>query len=258
MWVDSCAVDLGPVRAGIRTNTGPSAAALHQALRRHAVDDPLAPKNFSVRFSPTATDAHLLFWGGCVAARSFDPDRIVRSLVDHLSAHRPPPEGLVWVASLPYVRDGRAVLMPARFNDDLRIVDRQLRQAGYVAVDSPRSLVDLGTGELVVADLVEPESEALARVVEGIVRRRAEPTVALGRYPIERWVFVDYTGRWGPITRASATRAAVLEILGGIDHPDAGLLARVARVFTGVRATSMFPGHPTAMVDAVLDRPPRG
>lgn len=256
MWVDACTVDLGPLRAGIRTNTGPSAVYVRDALARHVVDDPSAPKNFSVRFSDTADDAHLLFWGGCVAARSFDPDRIARSLVDHLAAHRPPPEGLVWVSALPYVRDGRVVLMPSTFKDDVRIVDRQLRAAGFVAVDAPRSLVDLRAGELVVADLLAPDEAALARVGEGVVRRRAEPTVPFGRYPIERWVFVDYTGTWGPVTRASATRAAVLEILDGIDHPDADLLATVAELFRTVRATSMFPDRPSAMVDAVLDRPP--
>ena len=256
MWVDSCTVDLGSLRAGIRVNTEAGAKAVRRALAAHVVDDPLAPKNFSLRFSPTTSDAHLLFWGGCVAARSFDPHRILRSLVDHLSAHRPPPEELVWISSLPYVRDGRAVLMPSPFKDDLRIVDRQLRTAGYVAVDAPRALVDLVSGELVVTDLVDVDGDALARAADGVVQRRAEPTLAHGRYPIERWVFVDYGGRWGPISRATATRAAVLEILDGIHHPDAELLATVAELFTSIRAASMFPGHSSAMVDAVLDRPP--
>lgn len=254
MWVDSCVVDLGPVRAGIRTNTEASASALLNALRHHVVDDDLAPWNFSVRFSFNTTDSHLLFWGGCVVARSFDPDRIIRSLVDHLSAHRPPPDGLVWVSSLPYVHDSKAVLMPSTFHDDLRNVDRQLRRHGFVAVDIPRALVDLATGELVVTDLVEADPDHLARAVDGVARRRAEPTVAHGRYPLERWVFVDDTSGVA-ISRATATRAAVLKILDGIDHPDAALLTRIADLFTSVRATSMFPSRTTTMVDAVLERP---
>ncbi|HET7486624.1 MAG TPA: hypothetical protein VFJ85_01750 [Acidimicrobiales bacterium] len=255
--MDSCTVDLGHVRAGIRANTEGAAAALRRALAPIEVDDPLAPKNFSLAFSRNPTDAHLLFWGGCVAARSFDPDRVVRSLVDHLSAHRPPPEGLVWVTSIPFVGPaGTAVLMPDRYNDDLRIVDRRLRQEGWVPVDAPRALVDLATGELVVADLVEYDREALAAVSEGALRRRAEATVPRGRYPIERWVFVDYTGGWGPIGRGLATRAAVLEIVEGIDHPDVEVVETVSALFTKVAARSMYPGHRSAMVDAVLDRTP--
>lgn len=254
--MDSCSVVLGDFRAGIRANRDETATGLRQALATHVVEDPAAPRNFSVLFSRVRDQAHLLFWGGCVAARSFDPDRIIRALLDHLGAHRPPPPGLVWVSSLPFVRDGGAILMPARFNDDLRIVDRQLRQHGYVALDSPRALVDLRSGDLVVSDLMESDPAGLALAVDGVVRRRAEPTVPFGRYPIERWVFVDYTGGWGPIGRASATRAVVLEIVDGIEHPDGELLAAVAELFTAVKPTSMFPGYPTAMLDAVLDRTP--
>ncbi|MGI8686881.1 MAG: hypothetical protein ACR2MO_17630 [Acidimicrobiales bacterium] len=246
------------MRAGIRTNTEASARAVARALRDHAVDDPAAPRNFSVRFSSRRDDAHLLFWGGCVAARSFDPDRILRSLTDHLGAHLPPPPGLVWVTSLPYVRDGRAVLLPSRFKDDLRIVDRQLRAAGYVAVDAPRALLDFGSAELVVPDSLHADPGALGAATAGIHRRRPEPTVGFGRYPIERWVFVDNTGQWGPVSRAAATRAAILDIVDGIDAPGPDLVATVANFFTTVRATSMYPGYTMAMVDAVLDRsPPR-
>lgn len=258
MWVYSCAVELGKVRAGIRTSTEASANGVARALAGRVVDDPEAPRNFSVQFSPTRDDAHLLFWGGCVAARSFDPDRILRSLTDHLGAHLPPPPGLVWVTSLPYVRDGRAVLMPARFKDDLRIVDRQLRAAGYLAVDTPRSLVDFSVGELVVPDFVEADPAALAEAAAGAHRRRAEPTVAYGRYPIERWVFFSTSGHWGPVSRGAAARGAILDVVDGIDAPDPAFVSTVADFFTGVRATSMYPGYTMAMVDAVLDRSPPG
>ena len=256
MWVDSCSVALGSVRAGIAANIASTAEALRDALSSLVVDDPSAPRNFSVLFSNDRSRAHLLFWGGCVVARSFDPLRIVTSLLDHLGAHLPPPPGLVWIASLAYVHDGRAVLVPSPLKDDLRIIDRQLRQAGYVAVDSPRALVDLTTGELVVADLIGADPDGVARAVAGVVRRRPEPPVVPGRYPIERWVFVDYTGRWGPVSWASATRAAVLQVLGGIERPDEELLATVSRLLTRVPATSMFPGYPASAFDAVVGRSP--
>jgi len=256
VWVDSCTVDVGNVRAGIRTNSVPVAAALARALRLHVVDDPAAPRNFSVQFSRVADDAHLLFWGGCVAARSFDPDRILRALVDHLGAHREPPPGLVWVNALAYVAPAGAVLMPSRFSDDLRIVDRQLRAGGYVAVDSPRSLIDLASAELVVPDPLDVDDSALAEAAAVAGRRRAEPTVPPGRYPLDRWVFLDTAGRWATVSRATATRSAILEILEGIDRPDRELMEVVAELFTRVGARSMFPGYTMAMVDAVLDRPP--
>lgn len=258
MWVESCSVDLAGVRAGVAANVPGVAVALRQALSRLVVDDPEAPRNFSVRFSADVKKAHLLFWGGCVAARSFDPNRLLRALFDHLGAHLPPPSGLVWVASLAYVRKGRAVLVPAPLKDDLRIVDRQLRGAGYVAVDSPRSLIDPSTGELVVADMVDPDPDAVARAVEGVAQRRAEPTVPIGRYPLARWVFIDYAGGWGPVSRARATRGAGLQVLAGIEHPDRDLLEAFASLFTTARASSMFPGHPSAAFDAVAGRQPPG
>ena len=238
-------------------NTADVAEHLRRALAPLVIDDPNAPRNFSVLFRTDPKRAHLLYWGGCVAARSFDPDRILRSLCDHLGAHLPPPPGLVWVASLAYVRDGRAVLVPDPLKDDLRIIDRQLRAEGYVAVDSPRSLVDPATGELVVADLVQADPEAISAAAAGAARRRSEPTVAYGRYPVDRWVFIDYTGRWGPLTRAQATRAAGLQILGGIEHPDPPLLDALGRIFTSTRGSSMFPGYPESPFDAVVGRGPR-
>ncbi|MGH9281570.1 MAG: hypothetical protein ACRD0S_01400 [Acidimicrobiales bacterium] len=255
--MDSCSVELEGVRAGVVANTAPTAEALRRALAGLAVGDPDAPRNFSVLFSRDRRKAHLLYWGGCVAARSFDPDRILRSLCDHLGAHLPPPPGLVWIASLAYVRDGRAVLVPQPLKDDLRIVDRQLRSAGYVALDSPRSLLDPTTGELVAINLVQPDPEALRAAAEGVVRRRVEPAVPYGRYPVDRWVFIDYTGRWGPLSRADATRAAALQILGGIEHPDEALLAALAELFGATGASAMFPGYSDAPFDAVVGRGPR-
>ena len=246
MWVDSCTVDLGRVRAGIRANTRPVAEAVAKAFSDRAVDDPAAPRNFSVTFAQSTTRAHLLHWGGCVAARAFDPQRIVRALVDHLAAHRPPPDGLVWISSRAYVRDGRAILLPSPLDDDLRVSDRELRLEGLVALDSPRALVDVSTGELVVDDLLAPDWAAFDDVVVGATKRRAEPTVPFGRYPIERWVFVDYSGRWGPITKATATRAAVLEIVDGVERPTIDLIEQLGAIFDRVVATSMFPDRPKA------------
>ena len=252
MWVDSCIVDLDRVRAGVRANTRSVAEGVAAGLAARAVDDPRARRNFSLLLAQSPTRAHLLYWGGCVAAKSFDPDRIVRALVDHLAAHLPPPEGLVWISSRAFVHEGRAVLLPTPLADDLRIVDRQLRLEGYVALDSPRALVDLATGELVVTDLLGPDWAALSAAVEGANRRREEPTVAYGRYPIERWVFIDYSGRWGRISRATATRAAVLEVLDGLDRPTGDLLAHVASLFTRIDAWSVFPDRPKTALRAAF------
>lgn len=257
MWVDSCSIDVGSVRAGLRTNSAAASDALALAFAPLVVDDPDAPGNFSILFSQDPQHAHLLYWGGCVAARSFDPDRLLRALVDHVAAHLEPPSGLVWIQSLAFVRDGRAVLMPTPLDDDLRIVDRQARAEGLVRLDSPRVLVDLAAGELVVADLLDLDPDELARVADGVPRRRAEPTAPQGRYPIERWVFIDYTRRCGPVGRATATRAAILEVLAGVDAPDKDLLSTVAELFRSTKADSMFPDYPAAILDSLLDRPRR-
>jgi hypothetical protein len=246
VWVDSCTVDLGRVRAGIRANTRAGADAVAEAVTAHVVEDPQARKNFSLMLSQSPTRAHLLYWGGCVAARAFDPKRIVRALVDHLAAHQPPRDGLVWITSRAYVVDGRAVLLPTPLDDDLRVIDRELRLAGMVALDSPRALVDVRTGELVVEDLLGVDWPAFDDLVASTICRRAEPTVPFGRYPIDRWVFVDYSGRWGPITRATATRAAILEIVDGVERPTLVLFEQIGAIFDRVVATSMFPDRPKA------------
>lgn|GEM_PF-4706605 len=254
MWVDSCTVDLGGVRAGIRANSQAAASGLRQLLGRHVVDDPDAPRNFSVQFSRDPHRAHLLYWGGCVAARSFDPDRLVRAVLRHLSAHLHPPEGLVLVRALPFVHDGVAVLMPETFRDDLRIEDRRLRGMGYVSVDSPRALVDLARAELVVDEPLDTDDRALPLVVSGAARRRIEPTVEPGRYPIERWVFLSQLAQWGDLSRATATRVGVLDVVDGITRLDEGVIRTMAALFTKVRATSMFPTYPGAVVDALVGR----
>lgn len=246
MWVDSCTVDLGRVRAGIRANTRAAAEATAEALASRVVDDPAARRNFSLMLSQSPSRAHLLYWGGCVAARAFDPQRLLRALVDHLAAHLPPPEGLVWISSRAYVVDGHAVLLPSPLDDDLRVSDRELRLEGLVAVDSPRALVDLRTGELVVEDLLGADWSAFDDVVADATKRRAEPTVPFGRYPIERWVFIDYSGKWAPITKATATRAAILEILDGVERPTVALFEQIGAIFDRVVATSMFPDRPKA------------
>ena len=258
MWVDSCTIDLDGLRAGIRANTDAAADSLRRLAPHRVVDDPDAPRNFSVQFSPSRDDAHLLFWGGCVAARSFDPHRIVRALVDHLTAHLAPPRGLVWVESRAFVGAEGVVLMPARLDDDLRIIDRQIRLAGFVPVDSPRSLIDLTTRELVVPDLLGFDRDAARAIVRGVVTRRTEPTVDVGRYPLRRWVFIDYTGGSGVISRATATRAAVLEIVAGIEAPSVELLDTVAALFADVEAASFFPDYRNATLDALVGRPHGG
>jgi hypothetical protein len=246
VWVDSCTVDLGRVRAGVRANTRQAADAIAAALAPRVVDDPAARRNFSLMVSQSPTRAHLLHWGGCVAARAFDPERLVRALVDHLAAHQPPPEGLVWIASRAYVVAGKAVLLPTPLDDDLRVHDRELRLEGMVALDSPRALIDVRTGELVVEDLLGPDWSAFEDLISASPRRRAEPTVPFGRYPIERWVFIDYSGRWGPISRATAARAAILEILDGVERPTMELFEHMGAIFERVVATSMFPDRPKA------------
>ena len=256
VWVDSCTVDLGRVRAGIRANTRPAADAIAEAMASRAVTDPAAPRNFSLTIAQSSTRAHLLHWGGCVAARAFDPARIVRALVDHLAAHQPPPEGLVWISSRAYVVGGRAVLLPSPLDDDLRVMDRELRNRGLVALDSPRALVDVRTGELVVEDLLAPNWAAFDGLVASSERRRLEPTVPYGRYPIDRWVFIDYSGRWGRISRATATRAAILEIVDGVERPTVELFEQMGAVFERVVATSMFPDRPKAALLAAVGELP--
>src|SRR5581483_9965059 len=121
-------------------------------------------------------------------------------------------------------------------------------------VDSPRALVDLARAELVVDEPLDTDDRALPLVVSGAARRRIEPTVEPGRYPIERWVFLSQLAQWGDLSRATATRVGVLDVVDGITRLDEGVIRTMAALFTKVRATSMFPTYPGAVVDALVGR----
>jgi hypothetical protein len=254
VWVDPFTLDFDGLRIGVRSNRAETRDALRVAFGRYVVGDPEAKPNFSVRVTADPKRAHLLHWGGCVVTRSFDADRVVRSLLQHIEVHLDPPDGTIAVRSLPYVGPHGAILLPAPLDDDLRMRDRRLRDAGYVALDSPRSFVDPVTAELVVTDRLELDRAALAEATDGLPRRRHEPTIEVGRYPIERWMFVDYTGLHGPLSRAGAGRAVAMQLLTDNKNVTAEKLELFAGIFTRARGFAMELGYRGSIVRSVTSQ----
>jgi hypothetical protein len=251
VWVDPLTIDVG-VRIGIRANRPEVRDALARVFADWLVDDATAPVNFSLRLSEDPRRAHILYWGGCVAARSFDPARMIEALVRHTAINQQLPDGLIAVRSLACVSEGRgAVLVPAPLQDDLLARDRRLRADGMLPTDLPWSWLDVEAGAVVVPSLAGVDDAALARAAALGATGRTERSAARGAHPLERWLFIDYTGESGPLSRASATRAACMQVTGGVDGLDPTLVQRLGVMFARVRGLAMELGFPGSIVRSI-------
>lgn len=219
--------------------------ALQAALQAHVVEDPDAPPNFSVKFASTSSEFHILYRGECPEVRTLDPSRLFTALRLHLDGVAPLQQGLVRFQARAVVRDGRATLLPSAARESLMAIDRRLRRAGLLAVDAPSVTIDLESTELVIEPSLQLESAPLAELAARLPEpRRTERHVGPGRYPIDRWVFLDphHADAGAALTQAQATFRAwhgvvsdhvgqwhavlegLLELFSEVEHPVAANL----------------------------------
>lgn len=200
------------------------------------------PVNYSVRLSRDARTFHTLHRGSCMVLGSPDPQRILGALVRHVEAHAPASDGTVAMQALAVLDGGGVTLVPTLLEEDLRSVERRLTEEGVALLDAPFVSVDLQAGELVVEPWSDVDHAALDELAAlAPTPRRLDPPIPEGRYPLRRWLFMDYWQAPGPYSRATATRRAALLVRGGPGAAGPDVLQRLAALFESVEAAGIDP-----------------
>lgn len=200
------------------------------------------PANYSLRLSHDPKVFHTLHRGSCLVVGSPDTRRVLAALVRHVEAHAPTVDGTVAVQALAVVEAGGVTLVPTLVQDDLRALGRRLQRAGATLLDAPYVRLDLDAREVVVAPNLDVDHGALAELgLAAPPARRADPPAADGRYPVRRWLFMDYWQPPGPYSRATATRRAALLVRGGPAGAGADVLRRFGDLFADVAAEGIDP-----------------
>lgn len=211
-------MEVGGVRVGVRANTVEETERLARALRHLRVTDPDVPPNLSVRVGDGRRTLHVLWWGTCFAARTGDPQRLVRAIALHAGTHGPPAAGTSRVEACAVVGPRGAVVLPASARTLAYGLERHLWPRGAVVLDAPWIEVDERGSGLQVADPEELLAGGDRSAVDCIPTGRREPMMAPGHYPIRGW-FVDAA------TASRATDAFTLAAAAAARGTAAGMLA---------------------------------
>lgn len=159
------------------------------------VHDPTVGANYSLHLSMDPARHHLLFRGACVEVRTPDPERALGALLRHLQPPVTGP-GLASLTAVALVRHGRATIVDEAFRAAVVNGERRLTDLGYHRSDAREVAIDAQAGEAVVAPGREIDRSAFGHVLGALPpRRRADPAVRPGRYPIEAWIFPGSSGQ---------------------------------------------------------------
>lgn len=190
--------------------------------------------------------------------RSSDPNRVINALLQSLDTHAGPAPGLARVHGTAVIRDGRAMLVPNRLREQFQNLDRRLRARGVLVVDAPLANLDLKTAEVVIQQQMTVDRAPLDEALAGVPCRRRVPAVKPGRYPLVRWLFVDFwregVGGEPSFSRATAVRRASLTTVDEI-RPGKPPLEELGRLFESVEAVGVDPQSPGELLDLVTDFP---
>jgi hypothetical protein len=166
--------------------------------------------------------------------RSRSGGRALAALLQYLSADLEPADPtLTRVNATPVIHRGDALLLPAGLVDHVKLLQPRLAKAGLCIADSPRTLLDITTRELVVPEPVVPhDASVIAELDEGVKLGSEQPWVRPGRYPLRTWFLARSPEHRGRLSTAVAVTAALptlfeLDDLGGAVERMADLLAAV-------------------------------
>src|SRR5213078_2449985 len=92
------------------------------------------------------------------------------------------------VSATAMVRNGEAVLLPAGLVDYVKQLQPRLAKSGLCIVDSPRTLLDVTTRELVVPEPSVPyDASVIAELGDSAKLGSELPWIRPGRYPLHTW-----------------------------------------------------------------------
>jgi hypothetical protein len=154
------------------------------------------------------------------------------------------------VSATAMVRDGEAVLVPAGLVDFVKQLQPRLAKAGLCIVDSPRTLLDLTTRELVVPEPTVPyDASVIAELDEGVKLGSELPWIRPGRYPLGAWCLPRSPEHLGELSPAVAVTAA-LPTLFDLDDLRTEV-DRLADLFAGVRPVGIWYQSIEQLVDQI-------
>jgi hypothetical protein len=144
--------------------------------------------------------------------------------------------------------------VPTFIEDDLRELTRRLAQRGVGILDNHTVHLDIERRELVVRTSLDIDVDAIRSLVDlAPARRRADPAVPDGRYPLERWLMMELWDPPGTYSRPTATRRASLVLRDGLEGAGPDMLVRLAGLFSAVRAEGIDPGSRAEILGLAID-----
>jgi peroxiredoxin len=262
-WQGTRAYAVGGYHVGIRYDDADTAALLDRFFDGALVNDRRVPDNYSVALGSRTTTKgagasralKLLVHGSSQLVRSRSGGRVLNGLLQYLDADVAEPDpSLTRVSATAMVRDGDAVLLPARLVDFVKQLQPRLAKIGLSIVDSPRTLLDLQARELVVPEPSIPHDASLiAELDDGVKLGGERPWIRPGRYPLRTWLLARGPAQLGPLSPALAVTGA-LPMLFDLDDL-VGAVERFADLFTDVRGVGIWYANAdelTEQVDAAL------
>lgn len=241
-WKGTRAYALGGYHVGIRYDDDATADLLDRFFVGATVNDRRAPDNYSVALGGTPTtkgagssrSLKLLVHGSTQLVRSRSAARALAALLQYVSADLEPADpALTQVNVTAVLRDGEALLLPAGLVSYVKQLQPRLAKAGMGIVDTPRTLVDLATCELVVPEPVVGFDASVLDELDATTKLGSElPWVRPGRYPLRTWFLARSPDHTGVLTPGVAVTAGLPQLYdlddlrAGVDHL-AGLFSRV-------------------------------
>jgi thiol-disulfide isomerase/thioredoxin len=260
-WKGTRAYAIGDYHVGLRYDGDETAAVLDRLFRGARVNDRRVPDNYSVALGGTPTtngagtsrSLKLLVHGGTQLVRSRSGGRVLAGLLQRLSADLTPADpAFTRVIATAAVRDGDALLLPAGLLDFVKQLQPRLAKAGLCIVDSPRTLLDWSTRELVVPEPTVPHDESVvAELDEGVKLGSELPWVRPGRYPLSTWFLTRSPEHTGLLSTAVAVTAA-LPALAELDELVADV-ERLADLLSAVATYGIWYESVDDLVDQVVD-----
>ncbi len=259
-WKGTRAYAIGGYHVGLRYDVDETADVLDRLFRGARVNDRRVPDNYSVALGGTPTtkgagtsrSLKLLVHGSTQLVRSRSGGRVLGGLLQRLSADLAPPDpAFTRVNATAVVRDGDALLLPAGLLDFVKQLQPRLAKAGLCIVDTPRTLLDRSTRELVVPEPTVPHDESVvAELDEGVKLGSELPWVRPGRYPLRSWFLTRSPEHTGPLSTAVAVTAA-LPTLFELDDLVADV-ERLADLLSAVETYGIWYESADDLVDQVV------
>jgi len=257
-WHGTRAYALGGFHVGLRHDGPATAETLDRLFPGARVNDRRVPDNYSVALGAgasgngSARSLHLLVHGSRQLVRSRSRARVLAALLQHLAAGLAPEvdTSLTQIGATPVLYDGQALLLPHGLLDHLKQLQPRLAKEGMTIVDTPRTLVDLTSRELVVPEPVVDFDPAVLDEVDADARLGNElPWTRPGCYPVRAWFLTrnpDQLGRFTPAVAAASALALLMtptELRAGIEQ--------LGSFFGEVDAYGIWYGNEAELVDAV-------